>query len=376
MKSIISTAVLELGFRCLFGLALAITVANIGCRRNSKSSSAPDPTPINASSDRAYQAEVPTVTLTEHLMGTLFSITIADKTDHEVESAIRSAFSEISRIERLLSERIEQSEISQINAAAGIKAVKVSVDTITVLKAGLEVARWSDGAFDVSWAALRGLYSFDPEAPRFPTRGEIKQRLHLINYRDVDIDEKNQTVMLRRKGMRLGVGAIGKGFALDRASEILTSKGISNFMLFAGGQVQVKGKRGSRFWRIGIRHPRHSGYFGVLEVKAGAISTSGDYENVFIENGKRWHHIIDPKTGLPVSHTTSVTVISSKGIYADALSTAIFVLGPAKSLKRLSLAPGKPEAVIVDRNLKLITSPGAKNLLELKVALEQGHLPK
>ena len=168
--------------------------------------------------------------------------------------------------------------------------------------------------------------------------------------------------MLRRKGMRLGVGAIGKGCALDRASEILTSAGIANFMLFAGGQVQVKGKRGSRFWRIGIRHPRRSGYFGVLEVKTGAISTSGDYEKAFIEDGKRWHHILDLKTGLPVKHTTSVTVISSKGIYADALSTAIFVLGPTKSLQRLSFAPGKPEVVIVDRDFKLITSPGAKDL--------------
>jgi len=376
MRSIVSPTGLGPRFQCPIGLVLAITAVAIGCQGNSKRSSAPDPTSVNTSAERANHADVPIVTRTEHLMGTLFSITIADKADHQVEPVVRSAFSEISRLERLLSDRIEQSEISQINAAAGKKAVKVSADTMMVLKAGLEVARWSEGAFDLSWAALRDLYSFDPEAPRFPTPSELKRRLRLINYRDIAIDQKNQTAMLRRKGMRLGVGAIGKGYALDRASEILTSAGIANFMLFAGGQVQVKGKRGSRFWRIGIRHPRRSGYFGVLEVKAGAISTSGDYENAFIENGERWHHILDPKTGFPVKHTTSVTVISSKGRYADALSTAIFVLGPTKSLPRLSLAPGKPEAVIVDRDLKLITSPGAKDILELKVALEQGRLPE
>jgi thiamine biosynthesis lipoprotein len=375
MRPVLLSADLDSCFRRSLGLAIAITVFTIGCQENQKPRSSPNPTRVNIGAERANTADVPVVTRTKHLMGTVFSITIADKENHEVEPVVRSAFSEISRLEKLLSDRIEQSEISRINASAGVKAVKVSADTMKVLKAGMEVARWSDGAFDLSWAALRGLYSFSLEAQRFPSPREVQRRLRLINYRDIAIDETNQTAMLRRKGMRLGVGAIGKGFALDRASEILTRAGFANFMLFAGGQVQVKGKRGNRFWRVGIRHPRRSGYFGVLEVKAGAISTSGDYENAFIEDGKRWHHILDPKTGLPVEHTISVTAITSTGIYADALSTAIFVLGPSKSLKRLSSAPGKPEAVIVDSDLKLIKSPGVAKLLELKVALDQGRLP-
>ncbi len=282
MRVILFPAGLGSCARRSIGLALLFAAVTAGCEENPKNRSVPSPTPVNTHAERANHTEMPVITRTKHLMGTLFSVTIADKNKREVEPVVRSVFFEIARIEKLLSDRIEQSEISQINASAGVKAVEVSSDTMAVLKAGLEVARWSEGAFDLSWAALRGLYSFDPESRRLPLPGKIKRRLRLINYRDIVIDETKQTAMLRRKGMRLGVGAIGKGFALDRASEILTRAGFANFMLFAGGQVQVKGMRGNRFWRVGIRHPRRSGYFGVLEVRAGAISTSGDYEKAFI----------------------------------------------------------------------------------------------
>lgn len=375
MRAMIFSAGLKPCFRCSLGLAMAITAIAIGCQPNPKRRPVPNPTRANANDKGESRAQVPIVTRSKLLMGTLFSVTIANEKEHEVEPVINAVFNEIGRLENLLSDRVEQSEISRINASAGVKAVTICSETMQVLKAGLKVARWSDGAFDLSWAALRGLYSFDAEKQRIPTPGELKQRIRLINYRDIAIDETNHTAMLTRKGMRLGVGAIGKGFALDRASEILTHAGYSDFMLFAGGQVQVKGKRGNRFWRVGIRHPRRSGYFGVVEVKAGSISTSGDYEKAFIKDGKRWHHILDPKTGLPVEHTMSVTVISSKGIYADALSTAMFVLGPSKTLERLSSAPGNPEAIIVDSGLKLIMTPGAANLFELKVVLDRGRLP-
>jgi FAD:protein FMN transferase len=355
-------------------LGIAIGFVILGCDKAKTR-------PLDAASSRtknnataAAKDDVPIVARSQHIMGTIFNVTIAGEDEQKVDPVIQSVFSEMNRLERVLSDRVEQSEVSRINAAAGKQAIKVSSDTMEVIKAGLELSQWSQGAFDLSWAALRGLYSFDPDNQRHPTPKELKSKLALINYRDIHIDEKAQTVMLRQKGMQIGVGAIGKGFALDRAGAILERAGIKNYMLFAGGQIQFKGKKGGRHWRVGIRHPRHQDYFAVLEVTEGSVSTSGDYEHSFVENGKRWHHILDPKTGLPVEHTTSVTVLSKKGIYADALSTAIFVLGPERALQLLPSAPGKPEALIVDKDFKLYQSPGITSRLTIEAALDQGRL--
>lgn len=316
-----------------------------------------------------------TYTFAKKMMGTLVTITIVDSTKKNAERASNLAFKEMKRIETLLSERIKNSEISRINQAAGEKAVKVSKDTIKVIAAGMEVSKWSHGAFDLSWAVLRDLYSFTPEHYRHPSTGEIKNRLPLIQYRDIVINEEAQTVKLLRKGMKLGVGGIAKGLALDYASDILKKTGIKHFMLFGGGQVQVSGKRSNRAWRVGIRHPRRHDYFAVVEATNNSISTSGDYERAFIDKGRRWHHLLDPRTGLPVDHTTSVTVIAKKGIYADALSTAIFIMGYRNALQILSSAPGTPEFVVVDKDLRIHQSSNIKHRLNLRVELENGKLP-
>jgi FAD:protein FMN transferase len=339
---------------------------------------APSPPPAAAPPPAAV-AEKPEEAVykqTREMMGTIISITVVGEPEAKAAPAVSAALDEMKRLEGVLSEWLPDSEISRINAAAGEHAVKVSDDTLAVVQAGLAVSRFSHGAFDLSWAALRGLYSFEPGHERVPDPAEIKARLPLIDYRKIKVDARAHTVMLLEKGMLIGTGGIAKGYALDRAGAVLKAAGIQNYMLFGGGQVQISGKRRGRPWRVGIQHPRRQDYFGFVEATSGSISTSGDYEHYFIKNGKRWHHIIDTDTGLPVEHTTSVTVLAESGLYADALSTALFVLGAQRALALLPKAPVPTEAVILDRDLHLYLSPGMRDKLVLRAPLPGGQLPQ
>jgi len=311
------------------------------------------------------------------MMGTVFQITVADVPDHRAEPAVRAALNEIARLEDLLSEWLPDSEISRINAAAGQRPVVVGADTFAVVKAGVDVSRWSDGAFDLSWAALRGLYDFKSESRRIPTRAELATRLPLVSYTDIELGESRRTVRLKREGMAIGTGGIGKGYALDRAAAVLSRAGIENFMIFGGGQVQVRGRRGHRPWRVGIQHPRRPDYFAFLELTSGSISTSGDYENFFIdEDRRRWHHIIDLETGLPVEGTLSTTLVTPTGLYGDALSTACFVVGGEKCLAMLARIPAEAEAVVIDSQFGFFATPGTRDKLHFNIELEGDRLPR
>lgn len=310
------------------------------------------------------------------MMGTIFQITVTGETDARAEPAVRAALDEIARLEDVLSEWRPGSEISRINAAAGERPVQVSEDTLAVVKAGLEVSRWSEGAFDLSWAALRGLYDFRPGQGRIPARDQVREKLPLIDWRQIEIDEEAGTVFLKREGMAIGTGGIAKGYALDRAAQVLERAGMESYMLFGGGQVQLHGLRGDRPWRVGIQHPRRPDYFAFLEATRGTISTSGDYEHFFVdEEGKRWHHILDPRTGLPVEGTTSVTVLAPSGVYGDALSTACFVMGAERCMAMMQRVPGDPAAVVVDDAFRLHTTPGVQDDLHFNMQLEDGVLP-
>ena len=322
----------------------------------------------------------PLFTRSRPLMGTVFVIKV-DAEPSVAEPAVAAAFAELERLEGVLSEWRDDSEISRINQLAGQEPVRVSEDVFAVVKAGLDVSRWSEGAFDLSWAALRGLYDFRPGHQHIPRRSEVRPRLNLIEWEDMEIDPTARSVFLRREGMSIGTGGIGKGYALDRAGAVLREAGITSYMLFGGGQVQVHGPRpgaaGPRPWRVGIQHPRRADeYFAFFEADDGSISTSGDYEHFFIdEDGKRWHHILDPRTGLPARGTVSVTLLAPSGLYADALSTASFVLGPEKALRMLGEIPIRAEAIILDEDCRLHTTPGTFERLQLRVELEDGIVP-
>jgi len=309
-------------------------------------------------------------------MSTVFRIQVDSPPDN-ADNVIRHAFEEVERLENVLSEWRKDSDISKINRLAGKRPVKVGDDTLRVIDAGMDVSRWSRGAFDLSWAALWGLYDFHADSVRIPTPDEIKPRLALIDYKNIRISKKYKTVFLKKRGMAIGTGGIAKGYALDQAGAILRGGGIENYMIYGGGQVQAHGTRAGRPWRVGIQHPRDpSVYFASLESTGASFSTSGDYEHaVFDGAGKRWHHIIDPKTGRPADKSLSVTIMTSEGIYADALSTAAFVLGPTKALRMLSRIAYPAEAVIVGSDCKVYMTPKAMKRIRMNSELVNGRLP-
>lgn len=309
------------------------------------------------------------------MMGTIIRITVAGATKEQAGPSIDKAFDEIRRLESLLSEWIPTSDISRINAAAGESPVSVHGETIDVIQAANKISEWSGGAFDLSWAALRGMYLFQPGQERVPAMSEIKPKLKLIDWKKIAIDEEHGTVMLKTKGMVLGTGGIAKGYALDKAADILRAAGFPNFMIFGGGQIELSGTRHGRAWRVGIQHPRKDDYFGFVEAIDGSVATSGDYEHAFMKDGKRWHHIIDLKTGLPVPHTSSVTVVADSGLAADAIDTAIFILGAKKALAMLDSAPFKADAIIVDADMRIHMSPGMQKRIVMRTELIDGKLP-
>jgi FAD:protein FMN transferase len=329
---------------------------------------APAPSAIPATAPPA--AAAPVLHRAERrLMGTVWAITIAGQDAERARAAMNDALGAVERLETTLSEWRPESEISAVNRAAGAAKVKVGPDLMTCLKVSLQIARWSEGAFDVSWAALRDLWDFGPDSRHVPpSREQVRARLPLWDWRNIQLDEARSSVFLARKGMQLGLGGIAKGYAADKAGEILLASGFENFLIFAGGQVLVHGKRGDRPWRVGIQHPRAPSYYGFVEVTGGSVATSGDYEHSFTYQGRRYHHIIDPSTGFPGEKTASVTLVSPSALWADAVDTALFILGPERGLAALAHAPGGPhEAVIVDPTMRLWTTPGIRSRLMLRV---------
>ena len=350
--------------------AIALLAFGSGCQSNAETA-----VPVSASEPPGDRS-APLLSWTRPLMSTVFRIQVDSPTDN-AEAVIRQAFQEIERLETVLSEWREGSDISKINQLAGKKPVKVGDDTLRVVDAGLDVSAWSRGAFDLSWAALWGLYDFRPDSIKIPSADEIAPRLALIDYENIRVSKKYKTVFLKKRGMAIGTGGIAKGYALDHAGAILRGGGVDDYMIFGGGQVQVHGKRSGRPWRVGIQHPRDPNtYFAALESTGASFSTSGDYEHaVFDGAGKRWHHIIDTKTGRPADKSLSVTIMTAEGIYADALSTAAFVLGPKKALKMLSRIAYPAEAVIVGADCKVYMTPKAKKRIRWNVELVDGKLP-
>lgn len=365
-------------------LCLLLALALIGCGDDEpqlRPVELEGPTPATSEEEAEPEDEVDPDALVQRsrpIMGTVFQISVGGMPEGQAAPLIGRALDEIERLEDVLSEWQDDSEISRINAAAGReRPVEVGADSLRVVKAGLDVSRWSDGAFDLSWAALRGLYTFQPGEESVPTRAEVRARLRFVDWEAIALDEEARTVRLAREGMAIGTGGIGKGYALDRAGAILREGGAESYMMFGGGQVQVHGMRSGRPWRVGIQHPRDPAtYIGFLEVTDGSISTSGDYEHAFLDaSGTHWHHIIDLETGLPARRTMQVTLLASEGVYADALSTAAFVLGPEAALELLAEVPGHPEAVIIGPDLRLHATPGTRDRLVMRVPIEDGRIP-
>lgn len=280
-------------------------------------------------------------------------------------TAFEKVFEDFDDLDRLLSVWHPDSDISRLNAAAGQGPVRVNPMTIEILQIARGVSDETGGAFDVTFGALSGLWRFDHDQDdSIPSRDELRRRLPLVDYRDLEIDSGAGTARLRRSGMRAHLGGIGKGYAVDRAATILRSRGIADFMIQSGGDLYVGGDRGDRPWRGAIKDPRAERIFAALDLKDETLSTSGDYERFFIREGRRYHHILDPSTAEPARRSRSVTIVTGRAARADALSTGVFVLGPDAGMRLIEQLP-EVEGIIVDAENRVLISSGLRARVEI-----------
>lgn len=305
------------------------------------------------------------------LMGTVVTLKVVARDPERAHQAMEATFREIRRLEQLLSTYIPESDLSRVNAYAGLHPVRVAPEVMEVLQDALEVYRITRGAFNIAVGPAVARWGI-PDHPRVPSREELASLRPMVDLESVVLDPEKGTVYLPRKGMRLDVGGLGKGFASDRAYQVLRRYGIQGGIIAVAGDLRVFGHRpDGRPWKVGIRHPRREGWLARLDMEEGAVSTSGDYERYFMLNGIRYHHILDPRTLWPVRGIQSVTVLATQSVWADALATGVFVLGPQEGARlieslRTSRQPAFRglEAVIVDEKGQIWVSPGLRGRLE------------
>ncbi len=379
-------------------LPLGTLVGAAGCRDESRASPAPMPATVQsppegsaarpAPSDTA--ATVPTagtgvlanpfvaekVTGEDHAMGTHLayaSFTTPSLDAGRLHAAFDAATAEIRRLEKLMTTWDPSSEVSQVNAAAGKQAVAVGQETFDVIRESLHASEISSGCFDITFETLHGLWKFDQDLdPHPPTAADVRARLKYVGYRHVKLDARKLTVLLDESHVRIGLGGIAKGYAVDKATKVLLDAGLTSFYVQAGGDLYTRGaKPDGTPWQAGIRDPRgpEGDYFAVMSVQDHAFSTAGDYERSYLVDGKRYHHIIDPRTGYPATASRSVTIWAPTALLADEIDDAVFILGPDKGLALVE-SLDDVGAVIVD----------AKNRIWISKRLEgkvrQVHPPR
>jgi thiamine biosynthesis lipoprotein len=307
------------------------------------------------------------VVRTDTAMGTVVQITFWTDDEPAAALAAEAVFAEFRRLDEMMTTWTEDSEVSKINAAAGVRAVKVSKETFAVIKRALEISKKSKGVFDITVGAFQGLWKFDEDKDgTIPDPAEVEQRLALVNWKDIVLDKKKRTVKLKKKGMRITLGGIAKGYAVDRAAKLLWDAGFVDFIIQAGGDMYVSGKKGDRSWVVGIRDPRgdRDDTFAVAPIENHSFSTSGDYERGFVKDGVRYHHILDPDTGHPARATRSVTVMAKDAFTADAWSKVLFILGADRAMKLVEQLDDF-EAVFVTAENAVEISSGLKDKLRI-----------
>lgn len=297
-------------------------------------------------------------------MSTYVTITVAAPESEELVDAINSAFTEIGRLSIMLSEWRGESQISEVNRMAGKKPVEVSLQLFRLAKLAQGVSVASDGAFDITFQALLGLWNFKNPMPKLPDADEVAKRALLVDYSQVVLDEEKHTIFLKKKGMAIGLGGIAKGYVVDRASKILKNRGFENHLIIAGGDLYASGTHGDRKWRVGIRHPKDRQIYATLEIQNEGVATSGNYEKFFELDGKRYHHLLDPNTGRPAMGTASVTVVAPSAALADAYATALFVQGAEKG-KKLAEREGLEVLYFTEKDFALVHTDGIAKRMQV-----------
>ncbi|MEO6135374.1 MAG: FAD:protein FMN transferase [Ginsengibacter sp.] len=292
------------------------------------------------------------------LMGNRFEISVVDDDPLLAEDYIDIAVAEISRIEKLLTTFRDDSQTNEINRNAGLKPVKVDEEVFRLIARSLKISALTQGSFDISYGSIdKRLWNFDMNMKELPDAEMARKSVRLIDYRNVILDAENMTVFLKEKGMRIGFGGIGKGYAADKAKDILKQWGVKSGIVNAAGDLVTWGSQPDRKpWTISIANPNNIHIpFSTLNISNMAIATSGNYEKYVTINGKKYSHTIDPKTGLPVWGIKSVSIICESAELADAMATPVMVMGIEVGLDLINQLPGIA-CVIVDDHDKIYSS--------------------
>lgn len=308
----------------------------------------------------------------EFLMDTVVEIKVYYKKKAEAEKAINSSMEEMKRVEQKMSCFFSGSEVSRINKEAFLERKKgsllaerwipISDELFSLLEESVLLSKLTKGSFDITIYPLWKIWKFEGENIEVPSKGKIERALELVTYKNMIL--QNGKISFAKKGMGIDLGGIAKGYAVDAAIKVLKDKNINSAIVNAGGDMYVLGRKQGKPWRIGIRHPRREReILGTIEVEDRAIVTSGDYERFFFSGGKKYHHIINPKTGYPADECQSVTIVAKEATFADGLATGIFVLGPKEGMALIENLEGV-EGVIVNKEGDVSVSSGLISKIE------------
>jgi len=305
------------------------------------------------------QSEIKTHKKVLKLMGTRFEIISVTKNKVLAQKSIDAAINEIVRIEKLISSWDENSQTSKINRNAGINPVNVDKELFQLIKRSKKISTLTNGIFDISFASLDKIWKFDGSMSKLPDELDMIKSVSKINFKNIILDENELTVFLISKGMKIGFGGIGKGYAANKAKKIMQELGIANGVVNASGDLNAWGKQeDGKEWGIAITDPNNKDKnIAWLNISDKSVVTSGNYEKFAVIDGKNYTHIINPITGMPISGTKSVTIISNDAEFGDALSTSVFILGEQHGIALVNKLKNV-ECILVNSQNELITSNG------------------
>jgi thiamine biosynthesis lipoprotein len=293
--------------------------------------------------------------VTALLMGNQFEISAVSDNEENANKCINAGIEEIKRIEKLLTTFHDSSETNLINRNAGIEAVKVSEEIFNLIERSIRISSITQGAFDITYGSIdKSLWNFDTQMKSLPDKDTAKEMVRLINYQNIVLDREHTTVFLKEKGMRIGFGGIGKGYAAEMAKNKMQQLGITSGIVNASGDLTTWGfQPNGEEWTVGIANPNISGeVFSFLKISGLAVATSGNYEKFIVIDGKKYSHTIDPRTGLPVAGIKSVTIITKNAEIADAMATPVTIMGVKAGLHMINQMKDI-EVVIIDDHDKI-----------------------
>ncbi|MFA9372210.1 MAG: FAD:protein FMN transferase [Labilibaculum antarcticum] len=295
------------------------------------------------------------------LMGSRFEITAVGSDENQARLSISTGIEEIQRIERLISSWDLNSQTSKIIAKAGIEPVVVDQELFNLIRRSIKISNLTHGAFDISYASMDKIWRFDGSMKSMPDSASVASSVSKINFKNIVLDEEKHSIFLKESGMKIGFGAIGKGYAANKALELMAKMNLDGALVNASGDLISWGKdEGGKDWKIGISNPKNKDQiYSWLSIRETAVVTSGNYEKFVEFNGVKYSHIIDPRTGYPVKRLSSVTVICPNAELADGLATSVFILGKDKGLELINHLNGI-ECILVTDDQELITSNNLK----------------